>query len=575
MGFSLKAAIIVRKEFFMKKEWRMVLCAVITMLVLSTFPLAAQIETAQTSRTSEATAGLFGTEVDDFLSYHYYEGVEFDKFFSYAGWRALNGTDRLSAGYARRFGGIYAALAYTGNIVSNSNVTSTKTNTATYDINGVNTQTVTSESGMNTTASPRNQIDLLLGIAGMGIKVGFAEDLTVVDSPAGTSVSPINQITDYPGSAYAEHRNIVDTYRNVSGLLAPYLGWGMNLTAAGLTIRPYANVGLAVHLDERLDIRKNFNTLGGAAVGEQISVINSDINYESYYESYFEPEIALGADLVLKDDGTVEIDAGLEYGIGFQAYNNAFDVFGVSGSTPGKVDSLTGTYRITEGTYGAQEYQNVAAGLTEETYVNQKITPSVTYYQKLADNVKIGFNLAPGFELTTSKTLAWTETTTKNYTYPAYQGANRASTVTTAVTGKAETGVTTFVFTPVISGGVTYTVIPNRFVLNAGLTAEISYTGVTTVTKPAGYGRSVTTTTDADGNETQSITSIPTGTLSGTDAQVDSVATRSYWSGLSTTASGGFTLYFTPKFALDTAFSFTGGDYIDLYQVALLFSLKN
>ncbi|MDR2079857.1 MAG: hypothetical protein LBP74_09080, partial [Treponema sp.] len=320
----------------MTKRWKVILCAAAATLVLSTFPLAAQVvSTTQSSRTSEATAELFGNDVDDFLSYHYYDGVEFDKWFSYAGWRGLNSSTLLSAGYARRFGGIYAALAYTGNIVQNTTVTSTKTNAATWNSYGVNTQTASSESGMNTDAIPRNQIDLLLGFAGMGVKVGFAEDLTLVDNPSGT----INQKTEFPGTQYAEHRNIVDSYRNISGLLIPYLGWGMNLTLGGMTLRPFVDLGLGIYQGELLDIRKNFNTINGAAVGEQISVINGTASTSgtsrNSYENFIQPEIALGADVVLKDDGTVEIDAGLEYAIDFRAYNNSFDVFGISGSTPG------------------------------------------------------------------------------------------------------------------------------------------------------------------------------------------------------------------------------------------------
>jgi hypothetical protein len=553
----------------MNKKWKVILCTVITTLVLSTFPLAAQdVSTGQSSRTSEATSGLFGNDVDDFLSYHFYSGVEFDKWFSYAGWRDLDGNTLLSAGYARRFGGLYTALAYTGNIVENSQVTSTKTNEATWNVFGVNTRTATSEYNMNTDAMPRNQIDLLLGFAGMGIKLGFAEDLTIVDNPQGTSTNPLNQKTQHPGSKYAEHRNIVDSYRNIDGFLTPYLGWGMNLALGGITVRPFVNVGLSVNQSELLDIRKNFNTLDGVVQGEQISVINTG----SKYESYLLPSAVLGAGLVLKDDGTVEIDAGLEYGINFGIYNNSFDVFGISGSTPGKVTSLTGTHRITEGAYGVAEYQNVVAGLTEETYAQHKIVPSFTYYQSLADNVRIGINIAPSFEISSAKTLDWTETTTKNYDYPAYQGANRVSAVTVAATGKGETDKTTLIFTPAISGGVKYTVIPNRFVLNAGLKAEIVYTGVTTTTKPAGFGRTVVTDTDAAGNVTETVNY----TTAPTTAQTDTVATQSYWGGLTGTASGGFTLYFTPKFFLDTAFTIASANgTVDLYRVALLFSLKN
>jgi hypothetical protein len=558
----------------MNKKWKVILCAVITVLAVSTFPLAAQtFSTAQSSRTSEATAGLFGTDVDDFLSYHYYGGVEFDKWFSYAGWRTLGTNNLLSAGYARRFGNVYTALAYTGNIVSNANVTLTKTNTATYDADGVNTQTVTSESGQSTTAVPRNQIDLLLGLAGMGIKVGFAEDLTITNNPAASGVTVINQKTEYPDSKYAEHRNIVDSYRNINGGLAPYLGWGMGLALGSIKIRPYVNLSLAIHQDELLDIRKSFNTIDGTAVGERISVINSTaINPNAKYGNFIQPDIALGAGFVLKDNGTVEIDAGLGYGIGFRLYNNTFDVFGISGSTPGKVTNLTGTYRITEGAYGAREYHQVAAYLTEETYSSHVISPSFTYYQSLADNVRIGINVSPSFTIESEKTLGWSETTTKTYNYPTYQGANRASTVVEAITGKGETDKATFIFAPAISGGVKYTLAPNRFVLNAGLTAKITYTGITTTTKPAGFGRTVSTATDESGNVVETVNYAPAITTT----QTDSVATSSVWSGLSATASGGFTLYFTPKFALDTAFTYaTAGGSVGLDTIALLFSLKN
>ncbi|MDR1905075.1 MAG: hypothetical protein LBQ88_22695 [Treponema sp.] len=47
----------------------------ITVLAL-TMPAAAQV-----SNTSQATAGNFTTDVDDYLDVHSYSGVEFDKWF--------------------------------------------------------------------------------------------------------------------------------------------------------------------------------------------------------------------------------------------------------------------------------------------------------------------------------------------------------------------------------------------------------------------------------------------------------------------------------------------------------------
>lgn len=559
----------------MNKRRTVMSLAAIAILVLAAFPLA-----AQSSQTDTATSGLFGNDVDDFLSTTGYGDVEFDSWFSYLGWSGSN----LSVGYARRFGGLYGALNYTGNILETEDPNSTsggrfstKTNSAVWDSLGVNTQTTTSEYNEDPWADSRNDVDLLLGIAGMGIKLGFAENLRITDNPTGT----INSITEYPGNTFAQHRNIVDTYRNIDGWLTPSLGWGMNLDLGGMTLSPSVAVNFTIYQDELLDIRKSFDTLDGSVQGEEVSVVtyvtptssSPEPAENARFENYLFPYITLGADLVLKDDGVVEIDAGLEYSIGLRLYNNSFDVFGVTGSTTGTIPNLQGTHRLTQRTYGAAEYQYVSAAFTEQTYMVHYITPSFTYYQNLTDAVQIGFDITPAFSIGSSKILSWDETTEREYAAPSYQGANRASRVTVTTTDKDETNSTFFGITPAISAGVTYALVPNRFVVNAGLGASIEYTTISATIKPAGPGRIVTTVTDEEGNETKTVD------YTGATFPVtynDYVLTQSNWSGLSGTASAGFTLYFTPKFLLDTSFDVSAGtNVVDLTKVSVLFSLKN
>jgi hypothetical protein len=563
----------------MNRRWKVVTLALITAAALSVCPLMAQTISdwvsdppsalgVPLSNTANATQELFGTDVDDFLSYHSYSDVEFDKWFGYAGY----GDSYLSLGYARRFGGIYLGLNYTGNIFQASETKKTETISSTYDQYGNNTAKDAFEDNLNKTLQPDNEIDVLIGVAGMGIKVGFSEDLKIVEGPQGTS--NLNQKNENPQTGRINYVNTVDSFTNISGNFIPSLGWGMVLDLGGLKIKPLVDAAFLIHREHSEDIRKNYSTEQGKVIDEQISVLTNGANKQ---QNYFRPEITAGADLVLMEKDTLELDAGLKYTIGFALYSNDYDVFGISGSTKGFVTSLTGTQRISEGYWGANEYRSVAAALSEQSDLRHTIAPSFSYYNTLNGNVDIGFNLAPKFLFGSLSETTWTETKTVTVSAPTTQGGNRVTTTVVDTTGKAETTIGYFQFAPAITTGIKYTAIPDRFVLNAGIGAGMTYTRATQTKKPAGFGRKVTTEVDANGNTTETVDANVAAASIPTTLQRDSVAVINAWEGLTGTVSGGFTFYFTPKVTVDASLSSstTNKFTIDTNQLQLLFTIKN
>jgi hypothetical protein len=98
-----------------------VLTSVIALTALCVSPLAAQI----TSNTSNATSGLFSTDVDYFLDVNDWQNVEFGKFFTTM---QVGGTEGIGAGFAVNAGSAYLGAGYIGNFWSaGSTVNSTTT----------------------------------------------------------------------------------------------------------------------------------------------------------------------------------------------------------------------------------------------------------------------------------------------------------------------------------------------------------------------------------------------------------------------------------------------------------------
>jgi hypothetical protein len=567
------------KEISMNGTLRVMPLAVIAALVLLAVPLAAQQGAEPLgkadSQTSTVTQGLFGTAVDDFFDYHYYGDVEFGSWFGYAGYvenTAAGSTTPsrlLSLGYARKFGGLYLGLNYAGNLFASDN-DKTETIGATYDGNGVNTTTVTEETLTKKEFTPRNEIGALLGIGGMGIKVGFAENLKIEGSPSG---STFNKVTKHPGNPLVQYSNMVDTFSSVQGGLIPWLGWGMSMDLGGISLRPKAELSFLIYQDKRESILKSYDTLGETITGVETWTLSGD----NKSQNYLKPGVTLGAMATLAKNNGFEVQAGLEYSLGLKLYDNSYDLFGFSGSTSGKVtiDTTTAgdnTQSIGKGLWGNAETRKIKVSLTEESASSHTISPALVVYKEFDERLNVGFSFIPVISLDFTSTQSWTESHSVTLSAPTGQGLKGITTTVEDISGKTDEAVSIVSVMPELAAGLTYAVVPDRFKVNLGLGATFGYEDISTRTKPSGTGSKKTTVVDAQGNTTTTI-DVSSG-LSTTSE--DTLKIESGWQGLKPQVGAGFTLIMGSNASLDVGLNIntTNNFGASLNNLSLQFTLK-
>jgi hypothetical protein len=550
----------------MNKKWKVIVIALITALVL-TMSLA-----AQESNTAKATAGLFGTDVDDYMSYHWYSGVEFDKYFGFTGYNSPEdfglswGT--VGIGYARRFGGIYLGAYYNGNIAANVNNngsnwnsghnTDTETIDAVYDANGnLYGKTTTTAKGGNGVYS-QNDVSLLLGIAGMGFKVGFKENIITRETAVNTEVK-----TETPSASTITYNNELDSASYIKGDIVPSIGWGMGLDVGSLSIRPYVDAEVGFHQENDDTITKYYtiDTNTGKVRGALVS------NSAGQGANYVAPNFALGADVTfLKKDG-LEASAGLKYGIGFKIYANNYDVFGTSGTIAGTAAWLS-SRTVTETADVTTTVNNVGLSISEKTAIDHVIKPSFTITKEIDERLKLGFNTGIGITIGTSSDKAYTEA--KSETSRKFKnGVPNANLVerTTILANQNLTETTSFSIAPEFNAGTSFQLVPNRFHINAGVGLGFGFSNEVERITPEGYDYTDSHIEDANGNISDTTAVINT-------SQRDEQTVTQGWNGLSGGVSAGFTFFFNPKFTVDASW-YTQSYNVNLGNVSILFTLKN
>jgi hypothetical protein len=327
----------------MNKKWKIMAVLALIMISALTFNAAAQDYAipAPVSNTNRATGANFATDVDNFLHFHNYGDVAFDKYFAYGGFRAYSGGStgfnayELNAGYARRFGGLYLGLFYAGQITEANpaaiSTTTTEITDNTYTggfFQKDNDRTVVT----NTVTAPKfyNNLGALVGVAGMGIKVGFYETLWGTDKYPGTASNIANDV-DGTKTVTTD----ITEYNRLYGWIVPYLGWGMKLSLGGLTIKPKASLDLAFFVDEtKYSSATNNTTVNGSPVGTQTTG-------SSYTDNgYFSLGASIGADVDFAPVGSHSFGAGLSYAITPDIYSHKYD-------TASGEETVNGTVAVT------------------------------------------------------------------------------------------------------------------------------------------------------------------------------------------------------------------------------------
>jgi hypothetical protein len=573
----------------MNNKWKVIVIALITALAL-TMSLAAQnyqtdAEGGPESNTYKATAGIFGTDVDSFLWYHDYAGVEFDKWFGFAGYTA-SGTEnaqqtttgtiyKAALGYARRFGGIYLGAYYNGNIASLSGDVVTETINPTYNatteqLTDVANSTYYSGAYTNST----NELDLLIGVAGQGIKLGFFESLSAREHPTVTSTD-----TDYQDGR-VQHASEVVEYTEIAGHLRPVLGWGSVFNLGGFALKPWVEVGLDIYQDTLIDKRKaTYTTYNGDALGQTITTnIAAGRN-----EGYIQPDITAAADVVFPKKGNSELTAGLEYNITFKIFDNAYDGSGISGSAKVPVTWVAVSPTTRDGVYDKQDVEAGNITFNDTTGAVNNITPAIGLTTDVTDRFKLGFKAKFPITIDTSSVDSYSDSHTITR-YTRKDGLDPANDYTTTIRVHTPAGLvetTEFALETDFNVGASYVLVPDRFIVNAGIESRILRVSNKTE-KTSANGVTATYTTTVNGNNETTRDTVDTVTV---DPVSDRVTTTKDWVPFAARFRGGFTFLFTPKAALDfgfvsnstplpTAVAGATGFNADLASVNVLFTLK-
>ena len=374
------------KEKKMSKSFKAAAAIAVAAMFLAA-PVFAQPSFGPSSPTGTATADVFTTDVEDSMDVHYYSGVEFDK---WAGFVGIDG-GLPSLGYATRFGDIYLGTWYNGNIAGTNGSVEHKV-VSNYSLSSqllTGKETTLTYSSKSTDSD--NHLSVLLGVAGMGIKVGFAEKLTVWGNPDNARV--ITQDANGVNKTYADDY-IADDYSRVNGYMAPYLQWGMSLEAGDLVINPKFGFAFGIVRDTNIlntkgnEVWDNTDPSDPVLVGYEYDTINGNLvgtertnSVNGKANDYLAPRFTVGAGIDLSSGATI----GIEYGLGFDIYNNSYDGSGFKGSVPGTVsweenDYHGGAYTtIVRNMATTTTTTNGTLDIVEKTNWEHSITPSFYY----------------------------------------------------------------------------------------------------------------------------------------------------------------------------------------------------
>lgn len=544
------------------------------------FPLSAQFVQQKASPTEfasnslQATAGLFGTDMDDYMDYHGWSGINLNNWFGFVamgqakGVRAIDlyepdshwkqeadkdGTSpiyKVSLGYARKFGSIYVAGWYSGNIVEvagdrgtlGKDQFKTETLTGIFDQytqtqTGERRLTVWNESFRNAT----NQIEFLIGVQGHGIRVGYfhsaatdrreqPRDLTV------TTTFNTNMVT---------HDGVTDEFAQSYSIIGPYLGWGSTFAIGeGMAVKPYVTAVLGFYTDKVTDVwQEPYTVHFGNRIGSAETT-----NIDGYSRGYIRPWFGVGASLDLPQKGAASMTAGIDYGLGIFLYSNNYDGSGFGGDVAGTAWwSGTNTVTLSNASMIRTEAKSEIETV-EKTLADHTITPSFSVTTTIEDNLRLGAKLWLPVTITagSDKGIDYKHSvTTDRYDNPAMSQNNRTTTEVTTTPDKLEE-TTTFAIAPKIGIGASYALVPGRFTVNAGVTlVPLNFTRE--VVKTTSAGIETTRTTVKDGNNV-TINDSTAASITDTDS---TVAHTDTWAPFAGNVSAGFALSLGASITLD------------------------
>lgn len=529
------------------------------------------------SNTKTATAGIFGNDVDSFVNYHKYSGVlNGAKWFGFISGLSGGSVGPVAdLGYATDLGPLYLGAWYRGNIFKASGTMELKTSNPTYDddLMMITEQTDKTEYQEGWLESANN-IELLIGIAGMGIKVGFFES-AFSNKNAGAAGRAVEVIDYMDGKK--EYKNAIDDYSVAKSVLKPYIGWGGAFDLGFASLKPFVDFGLAIYSDSKIDNYSDYTKVNGEIQGIVDKKIGAGYNNGLIYGSG-----SVGAYFDLEKKDTVQNTIGLKYDIGFTSFSNAdpFDLLGtvsgtVSWGANGKVN------QVTPSVFGTKTETDIELTSTEQSVISHIITPSYKVTGEPVSGLKIGLYADVPVSFGSWSHSAYTdkfEIERNDYVWanPSYDQVWTHTRTNNAWNGGAEPfadrSVSNFGIGLNLNVGASYAVVPGRFAVNAGVkTAPFAYSQeVTRYVVNTVKSVETTITTDGLGNYDKQVVTVTT-------QDEDKVEVSDSWTEFRTTLFGGFTFSFNNAASIDLAASTKNGSRLfnqDIADVNVILTFK-
>jgi len=563
----------------MQKKVMVTALVAVTAIILA-MPLAAQVNSVSftddldtlSSNTKTGTSSIYGNDVDNYLNYHKYSNVLSDgaKWFGFVTGRSIS-TNSIGGvadlGYGTNLGGIYLGAWYRGNIASQSQQDVTYRLTPTWnDPLGILDKTQ-EDTVYNTprNLTSANKLEILIGVAGQGIKVGFSERYSADQNPAKGTVSVI----DYQDGRKDYINAIKDKgYKDEEGLLKPYIGWGTNLAIGEMNLMPYVDLGFTIYNDSELYNRENYTEAGGTK-------LVTDTKNTGKNSGYLQPNIQVGAKIDLPKKGTTATQLELKYNADFNIYSNDYSASGLSGSVPGtvswdgSVDAVTNYIDRTETNTG------ISFDIVEQTSFMNTITPAYKITGEPFENFKLGFSASVPVTFGTTTSKAYNQWIGKGTVkYNGGLGGYSWEYEKIDYNGRKNQETSNFRLDLKLNFGTQYKLIPDRLTINAGIGATpLSYRTTTVKTIPNAVKDVETNKSyDNDGNLTNNTKTVNLKTDN------DEAVVTDRWYQWDATLYGGFLFNFSPKAALDLGASVNTPSSntfnLDLTNVNVIFTFK-
>ena len=439
---------------------------------------------------------------------------------------------------------MYLGLWYNGNFLS-TNSTKREEILTTYDLtNQQLTTTVTNTQFDSNSISSNNNLQALFGIAGMGIKVGFDENLTTWSNPNTTLTVTENNL----GNTTTYNAGQIVNYSEINGSMSPSIEWGMSLEAGEITIRPRVQLAFGINLNNRtLDIRNAYTTNNGVLVGSEV------INRNGSNQDSLRPRALIGADFVLPNAVTL----GISYQFSAFIYEKNYDISGFKGNVSGNITTYSGSTTKADSMLTTVTTNTANLTVTDNSSMTHNINPRLTYRTSLAEDLRLGFSIFIPVTITnTSATDGYARnfSTTKTVYNDPNQSFLNTTVNTTAVGAQVVTDTSSFSIAPDLTLGAVYTLVPDRFLINAGIgITPFSFLHTkTTITRKSDKTTTTTVTLDANGKEVSRDVTLSGGT-DDIDVVRDQETINDYWTSLTVRASVGFKLNFNENMAIDMA----------------------